>query len=72
MNGSLVVWCNLPICPPDSAHPPETTSQAASTTSFTGAFNAQQRAAVAASAGQALTLAKSLRVETVETLKVWI
>ena len=46
-------------------------SQAASTSSFTGAFNAQQRAAVAASAGQALTLAKSLRVETVETLKVW-
>ena len=47
-------------------------TQATSTTSFTGAFNAQQRAAVAASAGQALTLVKSLRVETVETLKVWI
>lgn len=42
-------------------------SQAAST-SFTGAFNEQQRAAVAASAGQALTLANTLR-DGVETLK---
>ena len=46
--------------------PDSTSTLEATSTSFTGAFNEQQRAAVAASAGQALTLANTLR-DGVET-----